>query len=81
MFFDVMRRAKQGASYQVKDLLFQKLASRSWPSVANMLANPLEIRGSHRVTNMNPEATLETNGWGNSMIEASTDCLGRNRAS
>ena len=41
-----------------------------------MLANPLEIRGSHRVTNMNPEAVLEANGWGNGMIEAYTDCLG-----
>jgi hypothetical protein len=27
---DVVRRAKQGASYQVKDLLFQNLASRNY---------------------------------------------------
>ena len=46
-----------------------------------MLANPLEIRGSHRVNNMNPEAALEANGWGNNMIEAYTDCLGRGSAS
>ena len=37
-----------------------------------MLANPLEIRGRHRVNNMNPEADLEAGGWGNSMIEAYT---------
>ena len=37
-----------------------------------MLANPLEIRGRHRVNNMNPEAVLEAEGWGNSMIEAYT---------
>jgi hypothetical protein len=39
-----------------------------------MLANPLENRGSHRVTNMNPETALEVNGWGNSIVEAYTDC-------
>jgi len=38
-----------------------------------MLDNPLEIRGRHRVNNMNPEAALEAEGWGNSMIEAYTD--------
>ena len=27
---DVVRRAKQGASYQVKDLMFQNLASRNY---------------------------------------------------
>lgn len=37
-----------------------------------MLANPLKIRGRHRVNNMNPEADLEAEGWGNSMIEAYT---------
>jgi len=37
-----------------------------------MLANPLKLRGSHRVNNMNPEAALEAEGWGNSMIEAYT---------
>ena len=37
-----------------------------------MLANPLEIRGRHRVNNMNPKAVLEAEGWGNSMIEAYT---------
>jgi hypothetical protein len=37
-----------------------------------MLANPLEIRGRHRVNNMNPEAALEAEGWGNCMIEAYT---------
>ena len=37
-----------------------------------MLANPLELRGRHRVNNMNPEAVLEADGWGNSMIEAYT---------
>ena len=42
-----------------------------------MLANPLEIRGRHRVNNMNPEAALEVEGWGNSMIEAYTgNCIG-----
>ena len=42
-----------------------------------MLANPLEIRGRHRVNNMNPEAAMEANGWGNSMIEAYTGkCIG-----
>ena len=28
--FDVVRRAKQGASCQVKDLMFQNLASRNY---------------------------------------------------
>ncbi len=37
-----------------------------------MLANPLEIRGRHRVNNMNPEAVLEAEGWGNRIIEAYT---------
>ena len=37
-----------------------------------MLANPVDIRGRHRVNNMNPEADLEAEGWGNSMIEAYT---------
>jgi len=37
-----------------------------------MLANSLELRGRHRVNNMNPEADLEAEGWGNSMIEAYT---------
>ena len=41
-----------------------------------MLANPLEIRGRHRVNNMNPEVIV-TEGWGNSMIEAYTgNCIG-----
>jgi hypothetical protein len=46
-----------------------------------VLDNPLETRGRHRVNNMNPEADLEADGWGNSMIEAYTDCLGRDSAS
>lgn len=37
-----------------------------------MLANPLEIRGRHRVNNTYPEANLEADGWGNNMIEAYT---------
>ncbi len=37
-----------------------------------MLANPLKIRGRHRVNNMNPEADILAEGWGNSMIEAYT---------
>ena len=37
-----------------------------------MTANPLENRGRHRVNNMNPEAALEADGWGNSMAEAYT---------
>ena len=32
-----------------------------------MLANPFEIRGRHRVDNMNPGAELEAEGWGNSI--------------
>ena len=37
-----------------------------------MTANPLELRGRHRVNNMNPEADLEAEGWGNVMAEAYT---------
>ena len=37
-----------------------------------MLANPLEIRGRHRVNNTNPEAAMEAEGWGNVTIEAYT---------
>jgi len=37
-----------------------------------VLANPLEIRGRHRVNNMNPEADYKAEGWGNSTIEAYT---------
>ena len=37
-----------------------------------MTANPLEIRGRHRVNNMNPEADLGAEGWGNVMVEAYT---------
>jgi len=38
-----------------------------------MLANPLEIRGRHRVNNMNPEEGHQAaEGWGNSMVEAYT---------
>jgi hypothetical protein len=37
-----------------------------------MTANPLELRGRHRVNNMNPEADLEADGWGNVMAEAYT---------
>ena len=37
-----------------------------------MLDNPLKIRGRHRVNNMNPEAALQADGWGNSMFEAYT---------
>jgi hypothetical protein len=35
-----------------------------------MLANPLKLRGRHRVNNMNPDARVLAEGWGNSMIEA-----------
>lgn len=37
-----------------------------------MTANPLELRGRHRVNNMNPEADLKAGGWGNVMAEAYT---------
>ena len=37
-----------------------------------MLANPLKIRGRHRVNNKNPDAVLEADGWGNSVVEAYT---------
>jgi len=37
-----------------------------------MLDNPLKICGRHRVTNMNPEAVMKADGWGNSTIEAYT---------
>ena len=38
-----------------------------------MTANPLELRGRHRVTNVYPEATSEVaDGWGNVMTEAYT---------
>ena len=37
-----------------------------------MAANPLEDRGRHRVNNMNPEADLNADGWGNITIEAYT---------
>lgn len=37
-----------------------------------MLANPLKLRGRHRVNNMNPDVASATDGWGNSMIEAYT---------
>jgi hypothetical protein len=37
-----------------------------------MTANPLELRGRHRVNNTNPEADLEAEGWGNVMAEAYT---------
>jgi hypothetical protein len=46
-----------------------------------MLANPWNNRGSHRVNNMNPEAALEAEGWGNSMIEAYTGNHAGHRAS
>ena len=38
-----------------------------------MTANPLEIRGRHRVNNTNPEARRKASeGWGNVMVEAYT---------
>ena len=39
-----------------------------------MLANPLkeEIRGGHRVNNQIAGGDLESEGWGNNMIEAYT---------
>ena len=37
-----------------------------------MLANPINNRGRNRVNNKNPEAAMEADGWGNSMIEAYT---------
>ena len=46
-----------------------------------MLANPSKLRGRHRVNNMNPEADLEADGWGNSMIEAYTGNHAGHRAS
>lgn len=46
-----------------------------------MLANPFKLRGSHRVNNMNPEAALGAEGWGNSMIEAYTGNHAGHRAS
>jgi len=45
-----------------------------------MLANPSENRGSHRVTNMNLEANLEADGWGNVMAEAYTGNSAGHRA-
>ena len=39
-----------------------------------MSANPLKIRGRHRVNNMNPEAwtQVQADGWENGMAEAYT---------
>ena len=38
-----------------------------------MTANPLEIRGRHRVNNKNPEVYRKAaEGWGNVMVEAYT---------
>ena len=37
-----------------------------------MLANPSIIRGGNRATKLVPEGCLQTNGWGNNMIEAYT---------
>jgi hypothetical protein len=45
-----------------------------------MLANSLKLRGRHRVNNMNPEAALEADGRGNSMIEAYTGNYAGHRA-
>ena len=45
-----------------------------------MTANPLELRGRHRVNNMNPEADLEADGWGNVMAEAYTGNSAGHRA-
>jgi hypothetical protein len=43
-----------------------------------VLANSLKIRGRHRVNNMNPEADMEAEGWGNRMIEGYTEnCTGQ----
>ena len=45
-----------------------------------MTANPLENRERHRVNNMNPEADLDAEGWGNSMAEAYTGNRAGHRA-
>ena len=46
-----------------------------------MLANPLELRGRHRVNNMNPEEGRKVaEGWGNSMAEAYTGNSAGHRA-
>ena len=45
-----------------------------------MTANPLEIRGRHRVNNTNPEAAREAEGWGNVTIEAYTGTHAGHRA-
>jgi hypothetical protein len=37
-----------------------------------MLANPINRRGRNRVNNKKPEAALEAEGWGNSIVEAYT---------
>jgi len=49
-----------------------KPSQQPLPSVADMSANPLELRGRHRVNNMNPEAGWPAEGWGNGMAEAYT---------
>jgi hypothetical protein len=49
-----------------------KPSQQSLPSVAGVSANPLEHCGRHRVNNMNPEADLEADGWGNGTTEAYT---------
>ena len=37
-----------------------------------MLDNPINSGGRNRVNNKKPEVVLETEGWGNNMIEAYT---------
>ena len=56
-----MRRAKQGASYQVKDLLFQNLASRDYRVLQLCLLTHRASRRD-RVTNNIPEADFGAEG-------------------
>ncbi len=68
----VVRRAKKGASYQVKDLLFQNLASRNYRVLQLCLLTHRKYAEDTALSNLFPEAALEAEGWGNSTIEAYT---------
>ena len=68
--WDVVRRAKQGASYQVKDLLFQNLASGNYRVLQLCLLTHREYAEDTALPNM--FLLAEANGWGNSTIEAYT---------
>ena len=67
---DVVRRAKQGASYQVKDLMFQNLASRNYRVLQLCLLTHRKFAEETASPKMFPGAAAD--GWGNSMIEAYT---------